>query len=198
MGVGGDDVSGTGPGGYRPEFAAALDLLAQAMTILRDRGAPLPVLVGGAVVEFDTRSAVSTGDFDPLGGDEPATAEALEQVGFVREGRQGWKLGRFHHPRLGIGVEFVSGAYFDARGDRARIPLVARPQGEVPITAVEDLIADRLGQWEASRRRDMAMLRQARLLHALTDELDRDYLARRIAEETSGGCGPDILVEDSP
>ena len=37
-----------GPGRYRPEFAAALDLLARAMTELRRRGAPFPVLVGGA------------------------------------------------------------------------------------------------------------------------------------------------------
>ena len=39
---------------YRPEYVAALNLLARACRIVLDRGLPAPILVGGAVVEFDT------------------------------------------------------------------------------------------------------------------------------------------------
>ncbi|MCO6417559.1 hypothetical protein JYK14_15520 [Siccirubricoccus sp. KC 17139] len=49
---------------YRSEFVAALNLLAQACTMVKQEGHPLPILVGGAVVEFDTGSqtppAIST------------------------------------------------------------------------------------------------------------------------------------------
>lgn len=173
---------------YRPAFIAALDLLAQAMTRLRAAGAPLPVLVGGAGVEIETGSAVCTGDFDLLGGAEAETAAALEAVGFVREVRPGHRLGGWHHPDHAMGVEFVSGAYFDGRGDRTRVRLLRLPSGDVPLAAVEDLIADRMGQWEASGRRDAAMLRQAVLLLDLAARVDEAYLDRRIREDTAGAA----------
>ncbi len=184
-----------GPERYRPAFAAALDLIAQALARVRAAGASLPVLVGGAVVEIDTASAVCTGDFDLLGGDEAAMAAALTAVGFMREVRQGHKLGGWHHPESGIGVAFISGAYFDGRGDRARIRLLAMPSGEVPIASIEDMIADRMGQWEASNRRDGAMLAQASLLLALAEMPDRTYLDRRIGEESIGRAGLATLWE---
>lgn len=191
-------MTGVGPGGYRPEFIAALELLARALTILRERGESLPILVGGAVVELDTRSAVFTGDLDLQGGQPDAIAAALRQVGFLPEDREGWKRGGYYHPHLAVGVELVSGALFDGQADRARVRLVAMEGGEIPVPAVEDMIADRVGQWEASRRRDGAMLQQARLVYALAETLDQDYLRRRIAEETAGACGLDVLEASDP
>lgn len=38
--------------GCRPEFTAALGLLAEAFAAARVRGADMPVIVGGAAVEF--------------------------------------------------------------------------------------------------------------------------------------------------
>ncbi|WP_149539515.1 hypothetical protein [Siccirubricoccus phaeus] len=48
---------------YRPEFVAALNLLARACALMARGGHPLPILVGGAVVEFDTGSQITSGRF---------------------------------------------------------------------------------------------------------------------------------------
>jgi hypothetical protein len=122
----------------------------------------------------------------------------LQEVGFRQKDRAGWKRGGFYHPALLIGVEFVSGAYFDGYGDRARIRLLDLESGAIPVAAVEDLIADRMGQWEAANRRAPEMLRQAQLLMALAGELDDTYLDRRIREETAGGCNLSALKALTP
>lgn len=73
--------------------------------------------------------------------------------------------------------------------DPARILLV-RPIGEkVPfrILSVEDMIADRMGQFASGSAPDMRG--QAAALLALYPDLDRAYLERRIREETSGDHG---------
>ncbi len=183
---------------YRPEFLAALDLLAKACAIVQAKGGVLPVLVGGAVVEIETTSAITTGDFDLLGGTEAMMEEALAEVGFTRESRPGRKLGGFFHADLPIGIEFVSGGYFDGRGDRQRIRLLDRPAGPIPLAAVEDLIADRMGQWEASDRRDQARLSQAVLLLELAMDIDDAYLDRRIIEETAGAADLATLRSHRP
>lgn len=54
------------------------------------------------------------------------------------------------------------------------------------LTPTEDLIADRLGQWIASDRRDRELLLQAVALFRLAEELDLPYLDRRIREDTCG------------
>lgn len=172
--------------GYRPEFLAALNLLARACAMLEARGLPLPVLVGGAVVEFDTAGAIHTGDFDLHGGAETELAEALLAVGFKREDRAGWKRGGFYHPELPVGIEMVSGAYFDGGGDRARIRFARMPDGRVPMAATEDLIADRLGQWFGSGGKDAELLEQARVLFLLADALDDHYLDGRIRQDCIG------------
>jgi hypothetical protein len=73
--------------------------------------------------------------------------------------------------------------------DAAHVRLV-EPIGETAlfrVISVEDLIADRMGQYasgSAPDRRD-----QARLLLALNSGVDRAYLERRIREESMGDYG---------
>lgn len=81
------------------------------------------MLVGGAVVEFDTASQIVSGDFDLVSGDDDRFAEALVALGFEQGDGPAMRKGMFLHSALGIGVEFVSGAHFDGRGDRERIRL---------------------------------------------------------------------------
>lgn len=171
---------------YRPEYVAALNLLARACAILDQRGLPRPILVGGAVVEFDTASEMHSGDFDLMGGAEAELAEALIAVGFRREDRPGVRLGGFYHPTLPIGVEFVSGSYFDGLADRQRVRVVALTDGEVLMAPTEDMIADRLGQWVASGRQDSELLLQAQTLFALAEGVAEDYLDQRIRQDTAG------------
>jgi hypothetical protein len=132
-------------GSYRSEFVAALEPLAQACGLMKAAGVPLPILVGGAVVEFDTKGAIVSGDFDFAGGDDRGFREAMLAVGFVQQHRAGHLLRGYYHPGLLIGVELFSGGYFDGRADRQRARIVELVNGEVLVAATEDLIGDRLG-----------------------------------------------------
>lgn len=77
----------------------------------------------------------------------------------------------------------------DGNVDRAHILLVEDvvPGQAFAIIAVEDLIADRMGQCASGTARDR--LEQARLLYRLHPGLDKDYLERRIREESCGDYG---------
>ena len=84
-----------------------------------------------------------------------------------------------------MSVELVSGDLFDGRTDRAKL-LAVRVVGdaEVRFPPVEDMIADRMGQFAASNNLDTAMLNQARALLNLALDYDPAYLRRRIIEES--------------
>ncbi|MFO1046836.1 MAG: hypothetical protein U1E52_02900 [Geminicoccaceae bacterium] len=93
-------------------------------------------------------------------------------------------------------MELVSGALFDGRTDRARIELVSLADNGKQVLLfppVEDMIVDRLGQYEASRQAHDDMLEQARLLWLLAVELDLSYLAKRIRDEDGPAEWRDLL-----
>jgi len=54
----------------------------------------------------------------------------------------------------------------------------------VLLPSIEDMIADRLGQFAASDGKDQRMLDQAVLLKQLAGAADLAYLRRRVVEET--------------
>lgn len=95
----------------------------------------------------------------------------------------GHGLGGWFHPEFeDYAVEQVSGGYFDGRAERERcLKLVVRG-GAIVLPAIEDLIADRLGQHEVSQGDD-SMFKQAEFLFRMAKGLDATYLSRRIAEE---------------
>lgn len=201
MDAGRDDVSAAACGNqdapdYRPEFLAALDLLARASALMLAEGRSPPVLVGGAVVEFDTLGAITSGDLDLVSADQLALERALEAVGFRREDRPGRRLGGYFHPDIPIGVDCVSSRYYDGLGDRTRIRLIGMPSGEVMMAPIEEIIIDRYGQWEASDRRDRDMADQLRALMALALHLDETYVKRRILQDT--GSEPDFAALTNP
>jgi hypothetical protein len=181
---------------YRPEFLAALDLLARASRVLEQAGKPLPILVGGAVVEFDTMSAVTTGDLDVVSADQAALGEALEAVGFRPEDRQGRRLGGWYHPDLPIAVDCVASRYYEGRAERQRVRVYRTEGGTVRMAPIEELLVDRIGQWEASDRKDAGLYAQIANLTALADALDVAYVRRRVAEEI--GVAPDLTLFQLP
>ena len=77
----------------------------------------------------------------------------------------------------------------DGNVDRDHILLVedVAPGLSFAIIAVEDLIADRMGQYASGMARDR--LDQARLLYRLNPDVDAVYLDRRIREESFGDHG---------
>lgn len=177
---------------YRPEFTAALRLLARISDAMAARGLTRPILVGGAAAEFHSTSAITTGDFDLCTIRQAELEEEMQRVGFVRPSGAGQSLRGWIHPDLKLGFEIVADVPMDGNVDAAHIRLV-RPIGETAlfrIISVEDLIADRVGQYASGTARDR--LDQARLLLALHPDADLDYLERRIREESMGDYG----VED--
>jgi len=178
---------------YRPEFATALALLARISDAMTARGLSRPILVGGAAAEFYSISALTTGDFDLCSTSQPELEEEMQRFGFVRPSGSGALLKGWVHPDLKLGFEIVADMPMDGNVDAAHIRLV-RPIGEQAlfrIVSVEDLIADRMGQYASGTARDR--LDQARLLLALHPDADMDYLEKRIREESMGDYGVEDL-----
>jgi hypothetical protein len=174
---------------YRPEFEAALRLFARASEAMHERGFQRPILVGGAAAELYSLSAVTTGDFDICTLRQAELEEELVKLGFVRPSGAGQMLKGWVHPDLKLGFEVVAEVPMDGSVDAAHVRLV-EPIGETAlfrVISVEDLIADRMGQYASGSAPDRG--EQARLLLALNPDADRDYLERRIREESMGDYG---------
>jgi len=153
------------------------------------RGLPRPVLVGGGAVEFYTGSALMTGDIDITSPAQPELEMELQRLGFVRPAGPGKLTRGWIHPDLGLGFEVVGRNPMGDTPDAVRVRLV-HPIPDTPefrILSVEDMIADRMGQYASGTARDM--LAQARELFGLNANIDRAYLDQRIRTETVGDYG---------
>lgn len=178
---------------WRPEFLAALRMLARASEGLARRGFSRPVLVGGGAVEFYTGSAIMTGDIDVTTPVQPELEEELQKLGFVRPSGPGKATRGWVHPDIGLGFEVVGDSPMGDTPDLVRLRLVYPDPAEpgLRVLSLEDMIADRMGQYASGTARDM--LDQARELYALSANLDRDYLEQRIRTETIGEYGVEAL-----
>jgi hypothetical protein len=180
---------------YRPEFEAALRLFAQVSEGMAARGLMRPVLVGGAAAEYYSGSSLMTGDFDVCTPSQPELEIEFQRHGFVRPSGSGKLLRGWIHPDLKLGFEVVASVPMDGNVDRDHIILVENVADGAgfAIIAVEDLIADRMGQYASGTARDR--LDQARQLFTLHPDVDLDYLERRIRVETIGDYGIDALKD---
>lgn len=180
---------------YRPEFEAALRLLARISEAMAARGLPRPVLVGGAAVEYYSGSAIATGDFDLCSLAQDELHEEMRRHGFVKPSGPGKSTRGWVHPDFRLGFEIVGDMPMDGSVDRDHILLVedVAPGLSFAIISVEDLIADRMGQYASGTARDR--IDQARLLLRLHPEADPEYLDRRIREESSGDHGIDDIKD---
>ena len=181
------------PSPYRPEFLAGLHLLAQISEGMEVRGLSRPILVGGAAAEFYSGSTISTGDFYLCTPAQDALEEEMQKVGLERPKGAGQSLRGWVHPDLKLGFEVVASVPMDGNFDRSMLALVDQivPDGAFVVISVEDLIADRMGQWSSGTAADR--IDQARLLFQLHPNADLVYLARRISEETMGEHGIEAL-----
>jgi hypothetical protein len=173
---------------YRPEFEAALRLFARASEAMVARGLSRPVIVGGAAVELYSRSAISTGDFDIVTAAQPEFEEELRRQGFVKPSGPGVATRGWVHPELALGFEVVSGRLHDGMAERDRVVMIdVAPDGQAAFISLEDMIADRMGQYASGTARDM--LGQAQALFMLFPDADLDYMERRIRYESAGDYG---------
>lgn len=156
---------------------------------MRAKGYTRPVLVGGAAAEYYTGSALATGDFDLCSPVQAELEEEMRRHGFIKPSGPGKSTRGWIHPELQLGFEIVADLPMDGNVDREHILLVEDVGDGLSfaIIAVEDLIADRMGQYASGTARDR--LDQARLLLRLNPDADKVYLDRRIREESSGDYG---------
>ena len=181
---------------FRREYLDALELLGEASEKLAKQGLSPPIIVGGAAVEYYTGAAIMTGDFDIVCAADQSLKDILVGLGFREENRQGHLLRGLYHPDLLMAVEIVSGALFDGRADRDRLAVIRLEHGrEVLIASIEDMIADRMGQYASSPRGAFDMLKQAMILLQLAENVDEPYLEERILAETLGQYDLDFLRE---
>lgn len=178
-------------GPHRPELMQALALLARLNEAMAARGLPRPILVGGAAAEYYSGSAMMTGDVDLASPVQPELEEELLKLGFSRPHGPGHTPLGWVHSELKLGFEVVASSPMGGTVDRTRIMLIDLADGAFAIIPVEDLIADRMGQYASGTAPEM--LAQARALHDLHPEADRAYLERRIREETLGDHGVEDL-----
>lgn len=177
---------------YRPQFEAALRLFARVSEAMKARGFDAPILVGGAAVEIYSLSAISTGDFDISTGRQTEFEEELLRQGFVRPSGPGVATRGWIHPDLQLGFEVVSGSLLDGMADRERVRLLDLVgDGTASIISLEDMIADRMGQYASGTAREM--LQQAKTMFTLYPDADLDYMEQRIRYETAGEYGVETL-----
>lgn len=170
--------------GLPDDYIEALTLLAKAFVTYEAQTGVAAILVGGSATAISTGGAFMSEDFDVVAVNDAAFSAAMEAHGFAEESPAIHGLVAWHHPDFPrYAVEQVSGGYFDGKADRARcVKLIVKDDAAIVLPAVEDLIADRLGQFAVSSG-DTAMLEQAKALFALSNGLDLAYLKRRVCEE---------------
>ena len=146
-------------------------------------------LVGDAAAEYYSGSAITTGDFDLCTPMQPVFEEELQSYGFIRPAGAGKSLRGWIHPELGLGFEVVANVPMDGSVDADHIVLIENfgVDGSFAIISVEDLIADRMGQFASGTARDR--IDQARALLLLNPDADMVYLEKRIREESFGDYG---------
>lgn len=168
-----------------PTYLRALEQLSLAFGAYESETGLSPVLVGGAAAAIRTGGQFMSADLDVVAEDEIAFSRALTSAGFVAEARTGRMESAFYHPGFpAYAVDLVSTSYFDGKGDRERVlRLVVRDYAAIVVPAVEDLIADRLGQYARGNNKDESRLLQARALLHLAKRIDGLYLCRRIGQE---------------
>jgi hypothetical protein len=177
-------------------YLAALARLGPVFADYRARTGSDAVLVGGAAVAIYTSGQFPSADFDIVAGRDEAFAEAMQRHGFRPEDREGYlRVGYYHPDDPFYGFQLVSGRLFDGQADCQRlVRLRLRAHGEATLPAIEDMIADRLGQYAVASPTDQTRLMQARALFNLAESLDMAYLKRRVEEEG----GDPALLDASP
>ena len=129
-------------------------------------------------MEYYTQSAISTGDFDLSTPRQEAFEAIMRQHGFVRPSGPGQLTKGWVHPALKLGFEIVARVPMDGSVDSAHVLLIEdfAEDGAFAMISVEDLIADRMGQYASGTARDR--VDQARTLLALHPDADMAYLER--------------------
>jgi hypothetical protein len=154
------------------------------------------IIVGGSATAIYTDGRYASGDIDAvLTARREERTRVLRRWGFTQQGRQ------WYNEDLGVYLDFVKPPY---TGDISRTQVIATPEGQVRVAAVEDVLV----KWLMSAKwwREPKDVDHARLLAAANrDRIDWAYV-QRLSEEgevadflaalrKSLGLSPSKLVE---
>lgn len=152
-------------------------LLAVITRLLREKGKPAPVLVGGCALSYYSREVYFTADIDLAYADRETFDEVLRELGFSREGRY-WV-----NRELDLMVEVPASSL---AGEEAHRETVELGEGlECTVLGIEDLLIDRMNacrHWKSEADCEMVELLVARY----GKEMDWDYLLERAALPENG------------
>lgn len=151
---------------YRKEFIEGLRLLAKGFDAVVAAGHGRPVIVGGAAAEFYTMGSIMSGDFDIVTPAQEVLERELLKLGFQRPGGVGVSLRGLEHREMDIAVEVVGSALMDGRADQSRIKFVEVSGAVAAFIGIEDIIADRMGQYCSAPGGRDDMLDQAAALYS--------------------------------
>jgi len=169
--------------GISPEMSLAHDLsktssplkrqllvLAHLSGLLRGRGLPAPVLIGGCALAYYTREVYFTADIDIAYADRESLNEVLHTLGFTNEGRY-WL-----HREFNLLVEAPASSLVGENAPRETVEL---ENGlECCVIGIEDLLIDRMNaciHWNSESDCEMAEL----LVRLWGREIDWEYLLER-------------------
>ena len=149
-----------------------------ALALIADRLAEddiVPILVGGAALEFYTGGGYATSDVDLALPNTPEVDRAFADFGFEKRGRY-WVRGD-------LDLLFEAPAKAGLPGEDAPRTVVTIEDLPVEIIGVEDLLIDRLRaavHWESEEDQRWA----SRLAQLYADALDLDYLRARVTGDS--------------
>lgn len=131
------------------------------------------IIVGGSATAIYTDGRYASGDIDVvLTARRGERTRVLRRWGFTQQGRQ------WYNEDLGVYLDFVKPPY---TGDISRTQLIATPEGQIRVAAVEDLLV----KWLMSAKwwREPKDMGHARLLAAANrDRIDWAYVQLRSQE----------------
>lgn len=115
---------------------------------------------------------IATGDFDIATAWQEAFEQELQALGFARPKGPGVATRGWMHDSFKMGFEVVSSTLLDGLADRDRlVEIDLQEDGVAAILSVEDMIADRMGQFHSGAAPEM--LNQAQVLALLHKDSTR-------------------------
>lgn len=107
-----------------------------------------PLTIGGAAVEICSGGIVATGDFDIMVARGDVLKQIFVEAGFERPRGAGIATSGWVYRNLCLGFEIVETVLLDSAADRNCARILSRLADDLlEIISVEDLIADRMGQY---------------------------------------------------
>jgi predicted nucleotidyltransferase len=169
-----------------PGFHRTMYVMSVLTPRLEEQGV-MPVVIGGAAVEFYTRNWYATGDIDLAIHKDRRDAfyDVMREAGFEKTGRM------WIREDLGLYLE-IPGDLEDI--DTEKVTRVEVDQSYAYVVGLEDIIFDRVQaakHWKSPRDQEQAV-RMASLFY---DDVDWDYVRAKCREGESEDMLDEVLEE---